>query len=133
MVPIDIVAALTPIITAKLESYINSSLDKVNLNLQRKSEISASISDYSNRTYQKLYYLKTIIYQDKSFPLLDLYHPLKVIALGEVDSTEINSNCLFFLEEHDKILITDYAGMGKSTISKFMYLTDLTRYDLKTP
>ncbi|GGO22332.1 NACHT domain-containing protein [Deinococcus humi] len=123
MTPIEIGAILTTVITSQIESFIDKKIDKLKISKQRKLEIATNVANYSHRTYKKLYFLKTIIHQDNSIPLLDLYHPLKVTKLGSKKTTEINSNCIFFLDKYDKILITDYAGMGKSTISKFMYLT----------
>ncbi len=100
---------------------------------------------YLNRNFNKIVYLNTLVFPNQQINLLELYHPLtlnKDFLIKKVqrknlkvqdeslldkeieDKTEkfliddkINLN---FIESHRRLLIRDRAGMGKSTMMKYL-------------
>ena len=78
---------------------------------------------YLVRTYEKHFYLSTIVFGGNARKLDDLYVPLTLVREGSPPAS-------FLIDEYPKqliatqkrILITDSAGMGKSTLSKYLFL-----------
>ncbi|OUJ73606.1 hypothetical protein BXP70_11455 [Hymenobacter crusticola] len=85
-------------------------------------DIINKFSDYLNRTYEKQSYLKTVVFQNEKRLLKDLYIPLTVLNSSTNESVKIDSYPKKLLPIHDKVLLVDTAGMGKSTISRFIFL-----------
>ena len=79
-------------------------------------------NSYLMTSYEKYSIINTIVFNNQQKLLKDLYIPLKVInkdnkifEIGEYDEK--------FLPVYERILITDTAGMGKSTILKKIFLS----------
>jgi len=75
------------------------------------------LAGYITRTYTNLCYLSALALQNQRRELLQLYLPLIV--------REDASKKQILLDRYDqnRVLLTDTAGMGKSTILKFLFLS----------
>jgi hypothetical protein len=86
---------------------------------------SNKLSDYEMLQTQKHGCLSTIVFGHQK-KLEDLYIPLTVIPCDKKEQKDsgllLNDLNPDFLPKNKRILITDTAGMGKSTISKFLFL-----------
>lgn len=83
-------------------------------------------SSYLELQYERHAYLNTLVFGTQK-NLEDLYIPLTVIPNSNgVEQHEkgilIDSYKKNFLPTHNRVLITDTAGMGKSTLMKFLFL-----------
>lgn len=85
-------------------------------------------ADYLARQIERHKYLNTIVFGNQKL-LEDLYIPLTVVPPDEVhndasatQSITINQFEKKFIPEFKRILVTDTAGMGKSTLMKFLFL-----------
>lgn len=83
-----------------------------------------AFEEYLKRSYDKLSSINTIVFQNQQKSIKDLYIPL---TLQKVSNTkekykieEYNND---FIPHYQRVLITDNAGMGKSTILKFLFLS----------
>lgn len=81
---------------------------------------------YIDRQLEKHSYLNTLVFQNQ-VPLEELYIPLTVIKqeVGEENSQEeilINHFSKDFIPTHKRVLITDTAGMGKSTLLRYLLI-----------
>lgn len=81
---------------------------------------------YIERQLEKNSYLNTLVFQNQ-VPLEDLYIPLTVIQQSaEVEDPDagilINHFAKEFIPQHKRVLITDTAGMGKSTLMRYLLL-----------
>ncbi len=81
--------------------------------------------EYLARSYDKQSSLATVVFQNQSKPLLDLYIPLTVrpARQGE-EQPGILVDCYpqSLIPAQERILLTDDAGMGKSTLLRFLFL-----------
>lgn len=118
--PSDTITIVKMIIDIVTESYIKPRLGKQRNKSAKKIE--KSLLDYTKRTYEKLYFLKTIIYPNEKIPLFNIYYPLTIENRLSRNKYNISGTCQGLFNDHDRIIIIDYAGMGKSTLSKYIYL-----------
>ncbi len=89
--------------------------------------VAEKFDEYLQRTYEKHTYLTTIVFQNQKKRLVDLYLPLTVKSAKDSREIVIDSYRPEFLPDEKKVLLTDTAGMGKSTILKLMFLSCIER------
>ncbi len=82
--------------------------------------------EYLFRTYKRYSVLNTLVFKNEQRLLKDLYVPLTLSKVDcqkqEKENYKIEKYPFDILDKYNKVLITDTAGMGKSTLSKYMYL-----------
>lgn len=79
--------------------------------------------EYFERTYEKLSYINTIALKNSQKKLKDIYIPLSLVSGSfEKESFKVEGYPKTILNKYRKVLITDTAGMGKSTLMKRIYL-----------
>lgn len=121
----SITAPLTKIV---LETFLVPKFEELKKKWKREDIVidhffEDKFTDYLNETYEKNSILNTIAFKKREVFLNDVYIPLRL------DCSETNEVHLIdkFKEEifktSNKILITDNAGMGKSTLSKKLLLS----------
>lgn len=131
----DILAVASPIIKSIVEKFI---IPKINgfykkFDLDRKKyhvPTSEHFSEYFHRTYKKVSFLNTLVFNNAQLHLKDIYQPLS-IAMPQKNGKElvfkIDSCPVKLINDFEKILITDTAGMGKSTLMKRIFLDIIDR------
>ena len=115
-------AVVDTFITPKLNDYAR---DKKTEDAVVNHSFESKFSDYLVRAADKQFYIRTIVFQNQQKPLDQLYLPLTVTYTGENNSlcrTVIDSYCDDFIPKHHRVLLTDTAGMGKSTMLRFLFL-----------
>lgn len=83
--------------------------------------------EYFFRTYKKYSIINTLVFKNEQRLLKDLYIPLTIIKEGhqcrkEKEQVKIDKYPVELIRNYNKILITDTAGMGKSTLTKRLFL-----------
>lgn len=110
-------------ITPKIKKFADKLEIKYNEILIPRGE---HFEEYLHRTYKKYSIINTIALKNEQKLLKDLYLPLTLVKKNEHDGTleqlKITSFPVGVLEKYNKILITDTAGMGKSTLAKRLFL-----------
>lgn len=92
------------------------------------------LTDYILQQEQRHSYLSTIVFQHQK-SLSELYIPLTLISANEairakkIDEIKVDKFRKEIFDQNGKILITDTAGMGKSTLSKFLFIECLKSND----
>lgn len=87
--------------------------------------ISNRFSEYLERQYLKHSFLPTIVFQIRK-PLEDLYIPVTLQSESNIQQLEENKSYKIdgfnkeFIPKLKRILVTDDAGMGKSTLSRYL-------------
>lgn len=82
--------------------------------------------DYLNETYEKNAILNTVAFKKRKILLEDVYIPLTIQYRDEnenIKNLRVEEYGDYIFHESNKVLITDTAGMGKSTISKKLLLS----------
>lgn len=114
---------ITNVIAPKLNSFAELCHLKYNELLIPREE---HFQEYLFRTYKKYSIINTLVLKNEQRLLKDLYIPLSIckenLHSKESEKTKIEGYPIALMNEYSKILITDTAGMGKSTLAKRIYL-----------
>ena len=113
-----------------IENYVFPKLSKLAaaVNLEMKDLLvphREHFAEYLERTYTKLETLNTIVRCNSQLKLKDIYVPLTIV---EENKETAQKDCVVdgypksVLDKYTKILIRDTAGMGKSTMTKRIFL-----------
>ncbi|MFG3433711.1 NACHT domain-containing protein [Lysinibacillus fusiformis] len=108
------------IITNVIDTWVFPKIK--NIKTEIKEVFNLNFKDYINRMYNDSKYINSLVFSKSPKFLEDLYVPLNLISEkeGKIEiyySKQIND----FIEEYNNILIVDTAGMGKTTILKWMF------------
>jgi hypothetical protein len=81
-------------------------------------------SEYFYRTYKRYSTVNTLVFKNNQMSLKEIYIPLTLTIekKHKNQNVKINSYPKTLADQYQRLLITDTAGMGKSTISKRMFL-----------
>lgn len=125
----EAVALSLPLVSMVVETWIKPTLVKMRSehNFDRNFEKLAvdNLEEYLNRAYRKQLIMNTIVFKNSQKTIDELYIPLSI----ESSSTDkkiverIDSFNEKIFDELEKILIVDNAGMGKSTLMKWLFLS----------
>lgn len=88
------------------------------------SKITSHFEVYLKDMVEKYSYINTLVLRNNRKKLIDLYQPL---TISIKDDSKLREEKIVgypqkLLDDYPKLLITDTAGMGKSTMSRRMYL-----------
>lgn len=116
-------AASQGIIKSFIDTHITPLFKRHSEDKDTSVETEVIISEYLIRSYKDNMIINTIVFRDEPKTLDDLYIPLTLVKNRINEENKYYKVCkddLGILNESQKILIVDNAGMGKSTISKFI-------------
>lgn len=89
-----------------------------------QQELLGTFNVYLDRAYEQHRKLKSVVLRDSTYYLDDLYVPLRLKATSsQNDSTKVllNEFPTKLFAEHRCVTVVDTAGMGKSTLSRFLF------------
>ena len=125
---------IQPLLTVILDSLLKPKLEELNrqekLEEDNNEKIIECFEDYLVRSYETHKLMNTIVFRNNPIDIYELYLPLTLE--GGSDSAYIDNFPNDFLEKHNKIVITDDAGMGKSTLLKWMFVNAI-HYQQRIP
>lgn len=125
----EILTAAGPFIKAVVDTYVTPKLEnlKKRFSLDYKKyhvPTEEHFSEYFYRTYKRLSIINTLVFNNSQRFIKDIYLPLTLVQ--RTGKNEIKHKIQVFpvelLNKYEKILITDNAGMGKSTLVKKIFL-----------
>lgn len=116
---------VAPIITNFVVPKIASSIKQKLTRKEDDNKIQNYFEVYITQSYEKNSVIETLVFPNKQIPIKSIYEPLTVIE--DIDNPEsvkvkIDGYPIDFLPKYYRIIIEDTAGMGKSTISKIIFL-----------
>lgn len=123
----DLITIAKPFIDPLISSLIKPKIDKLSKWLKRQ-EINNKVVDnyYENkfeefiaRTYDRCQNINVLIFQNQQVKISDIYYPLTIQSSKDNSVFKIDGNDLKFIKTYKRILISDSAGMGKSTLMKW--------------
>lgn len=126
----DIITAASPLIKSLVDAFVTPKLEnfKRRFNIDRKKyyiPMEDHFSEYFHRTYKRLSVINTLVFNNSQQLLKDIYIPLTLIKDREREKEfryKIDEYPQDLINEYEKILVTDTAGMGKSTLMKRLFL-----------
>lgn len=118
------------LIKNSISTYIKPKLEKSYRNMELERDlikVEEYIKDYLERSYKNAEIMNTIVFKNQQKKVDDLYIPLTLV---KSDSMYKNKNEEIYIDKYKenlinnykKVLLVDSAGMGKSTIIKYLYL-----------
>lgn len=123
----DLAAIAAPFTTLLANTFLKPKLER----LAEEQEVDGALLEhglvdkfaaYLSRSYEKHSYLRTVVFQNNKRRLSDLYVPLTVRQSNKSAGVLVDCFPQQLLPEHKKVLLVDTAGMGKSTISRVIFL-----------
>lgn len=124
------IALATPLIKQAIEKYITPKLN----NLLKTGEIEykknlipigTHFEEYLNRSYERFSIINTLIVKNRQKLLKEIYIPLTISKQSSNDKKESYTIDRYpdeIFKKYNNILITDTAGMGKSTLAKRIFI-----------
>jgi hypothetical protein len=119
---------ISQIVNKYLAPLIESRLKKFRLaHIEKKGEIEEAFAEYFRRMQTKYSSIVTIVFQNQKKKLSEIYIPLTLSLEGVGNSTSylIDDYPGDLLRSHPQVLITDAAGMGKSTLSRWILVNSI--------
>lgn len=124
------VSLATPLIKKAIDQYITPKLNQLLKSGELKYKkylipIRTHFEEYLNRSYERFSIINTLIVNNRRKALKDIYIPLTISKQnldGKDESYAINGYPKEIFEKYNNILITDTAGMGKSTLAKRIFI-----------
>lgn len=120
-----IAAPLTALI---VETWIKPKLTALHKYLKTdkalfENALANKFDEYLLRSYEKNSYINVIVFQNQRKRLEDIYIPLTVINVKGNKVILVDGYKEEFVPSFKKVLVTDTAGMGKSTILKYLFVS----------
>lgn len=117
---------ILPIIKDLVTPRIESALKKIHGSTLKKNVIESSFKKYLLERYQKFLIIDTLVFPNQQTFFKELYQPLTlVVEEGYRDKVEIRIDGYSYnwLPHYSRVIIEDTAGMGKSTITRKLFLS----------
>lgn len=122
-----------PFIEPIINTILKPQLEKLSSWLKKKNienkvfdnYFDDKFSKYLLETYKNCSIINTLVFPNQKIKIKDIYEPLTIVK-NSVESKKYTISDTFnneFFKDEKKMLISDYAGMGKSTLMKWITLT----------
>lgn len=115
-----------PIVKELVIPKLKSAIKKFSLKNINENSFKANVQEYLSRRYEKFLVIDTLVFPNKQTSFKVLYEPMTLIQekdFGETIEIQINDYPKNFVPEYIRVIIEDTAGMGKSTITRKLFLS----------
>ena len=127
----DIATIAQPFIVPLVKTLITPKLKELEKWLKKKNTENKVIDnfwndkfeDYLIRTYQRFLNINVLVYPNQQINIKDIYCPLSITSNRDYKTFKIDNFDSEIIEPYQRILISDTAGMGKSTLMKWIGLS----------
>lgn len=123
-----IIAAASPFIKPFIDTFFTPKLDslkkKFNSDLNKNYiSLIKHFAKYFDKTYKRVSIINTLVFKNTKVKIKEIYIPLTIQNDNlEQQGVKVINYPKAFIESYEKILITDSAGMGKSTLLKWIFI-----------
>lgn len=133
----DILSTASPFIKTIVDTFVKPKLESFrDRNKIKENDFfptETNFQEYYHRTFKKLIVINTLVFNNSQKFLTDIYIPLTITSKS---NDRIKEKVIGFpakiSNEYGNVLITDTAGMGKSTMMKLIFI-DLIQKELGIP
>lgn len=124
----DIAVIAGPFITPLVRTLIKPKLKQLDKWLKAKT-IKQKVEDdfwdnkfeeYLIRSYQKFININVLVFPNQQINIKDIYCPLSIISMRDYKVFRLETFSKEIIDPYQRILISDNAGMGKSTLMKWI-------------
>jgi len=114
---------ISAVITPKVKQLEQWLKKRKNENDLIENYFENKFTDYLNRSYEKFSILNVLVFPNQQINTKDIYLPLSISSTKDKKQFKINVFKKEFIEPYQRMLISDTAGMGKSTLMKWIGLS----------
>jgi hypothetical protein len=128
----SVVTAVTPFIQSIVEVYVKPKLESLkDKDKNKKLPTKENFTEYLHRTFKKLAVMNTLVFHNSQRLLTDIYIPLSISTTNKnkEKKVKVDSFPKEISNEFHNILVTDTAGMGKSTMMKKIFISSIYEGD----
>tara|TARA_R110002051_G_scaffold254217_4_gene313159 strand:- start:8 stop:2014 length:2007 start_codon:yes stop_codon:yes gene_type:complete len=124
----DMISVASPLIKTVVETFVKPKLIAFRNKFEKIDEkyfipTDEQFKEYYHRTYKKLAVINTLVFNNSQRFLKDIYLPLTLSSTNDREIRQkVDGYPNLICEEYGNILITDTAGMGKSTLMKRIFI-----------
>ena len=124
----DMISAASPLIKSVVDTFVTPKLVEFKKKFDKIDDkyfvpTDEQFREYYHRTYKKLAVVNTLVFNNSQRFLKDIYLPLTLSSTNDRKIRHKVDNYPHELcEEYGNILVTDTAGMGKSTLMKKIFI-----------
>lgn len=127
----DLLTTASPLIKSLVDTFVTPKLEK--FRDRKKVGIAENVipteedfTEYLHRTYKRLIVVNTLVFNNSQRFLNDIFLPLKLVSTSDQKKrVKIQGFPKSISDEFGNILITDTAGMGKSTLMKKIFIDSI--------
>lgn len=124
----DLVTIAKPFIDPIVSTIIKPQIDKLGKWVKRQevkgqadeSWFENKFEEYLARTYNYCQNINILIFQNQQVKIKDIYFPLTITSNKDEKTYQIDNFTLEHIKPYQRMLISDTAGMGKSTMMKWI-------------
>jgi len=124
----DMITAASPLIKTVVETFVTPKLQEFKKKYEKVDEkffipTEEHFKEYYHRTYKKIAVVNTLVFNNSQRFLKDIYLPLTLsLSNNPKIKHKVDSYPHEICDEFGNVLITDTAGMGKSTLMKRIFI-----------
>lgn len=123
----DVATVASPFTSALVETWVKPKLHgffrgQKHRRALLEHSLASRFDEYLQRSYDAQSYITTVVFQNQRQLLEDLYLPITVEAVSKNTRFRIDSYREDFIPKYERVLLIDTAGMGKSTVLKYLFL-----------
>lgn len=127
----DAITLISPVIKSLVDTFVTPKLETFRDKFKDKHNLiptEENFTEYYHRTYKKLIVINTLVFNNSQRFLNDIYLPLSITSTNERRiKVKIDGFPQSISDDFGNVLITDTAGMGKSTLMKVIFTDSILK------
>jgi len=129
----DMLSAASPFIKTLVDTFVTPKLTAFRDKFKAEKNIKyipteSHFTEYFYRTYKKLAVINTLVFNNSQRLLTEIYLPLTLTITNDRKiKTKVSGFPKNISDEFGNILVTDTAGMGKSTLMKTIFIDTINK------
>ena len=129
----DMLSAASPFIKTLVDTFVTPKLTAFRDKFKAEKNIKyipteSHFTEYFHRTYKKLAVINTLVFNNSQRLLTEIYLPLTLTITNDRKiKTKVSGFPKNISDEFGNILVTDTAGMGKSTLMKTIFIDTINK------
>jgi predicted NACHT family NTPase len=124
------ITSVTPLIQSLVDVYVTPKLKQFrDKDKNKKLPTKENFTEYFHRTFKRLAVMNTLVFHNSQLLLTEIYIPLSIRQVNKQQDNRSNDKIKIdtfpqkLSDDFHNILITDTAGMGKSTMMKKVFIS----------
>lgn len=129
----DLLTLASPLIKSLVDTFVTPKLELFRTKIGKEKNntfipTEEHFTEYFHRTYKKLAVVNTLVFNNSQRLLSDIFLPLTLTSTNDKKiKVKVSGFPTKISDEFGNILITDTAGMGKSTLMKTIFIDTITK------